>query len=100
MFVTVGRADDVPEGRMRTFEVGGHKIGVAKAQGNLYAFGDVCTHRGCPLHRGRLVGTTVTCPCHGSQYDVRTGKVMRGPATEAEPVFETSIEDGDLKIKV
>jgi nitrite reductase/ring-hydroxylating ferredoxin subunit len=46
------------------------------------------------------VGTTVTCPCHGSQFDVRTGKVMRGPATEAEPVFETSIEDGDLKIKV
>jgi nitrite reductase/ring-hydroxylating ferredoxin subunit len=99
-FVTLGRADDVPEGRMRMFEVGGQRIGVAKAQGNLYAFGDVCTHRRCPLHRGRLVGTTVTCPCHGSQFDVRTGKVVRGPATEAEPVFETSIEDGDLKVKV
>ena len=99
-FETVGRADDIPEGRMRTFEVGGRRVAVANSRGNLYAFDDVCTHRGCPLHRGRLVGTTVTCPCHGSQFDVRTGKVMRGPATEAELVFETSVEDGDLKIKV
>jgi nitrite reductase/ring-hydroxylating ferredoxin subunit len=99
-FVTVGRADDVPEGKVRMFEVGGQRIAVANARGNLYAFGDVCTHRRCPLHRGRLVGTTVTCPCHGSQFDIRTGKVMRGPASEAEPAFEISIEDGDLKIKV
>ncbi|MGH2817351.1 MAG: ferritin-like domain-containing protein [Actinomycetota bacterium] len=99
-FVTVGRADDVPEGEMRMFEVGRQRIAVANSGGSLYAFGDVCKHRGCPLHEGRLEGTTVTCPCHGSRFDVRTGQVMSGPATEPEPVFETSLEGGDLKIRI
>jgi nitrite reductase/ring-hydroxylating ferredoxin subunit len=82
------------------FEVSGQRIAVANSGGRFYAFGDVCTHRGCPLHEGRLDGTTVTCPCHGSHFDVRTGNVLSGPAAEPEPVFETSLEDGDLKISL
>jgi nitrite reductase/ring-hydroxylating ferredoxin subunit len=99
-FVTVGRSDDVPEGEMRMFEVGARRVAVANVGGSLFAFGDVCKHRGCPLHQGRLEGTTVTCPCHGSRFDVTTGEVLSGPAREPEPVFETSIEDGDLSIRI
>jgi len=99
-FVTVPREEDVPEGEMRSVEVGGKKIAVTRVEGNIHAFGDVCTHRGCLLHEGRLEGTTVTCPCHGSQFDVRTGAVLYGPAMEPEPVFETSLDDGGIKIRL
>jgi 3-phenylpropionate/trans-cinnamate dioxygenase ferredoxin subunit len=80
MLVQIGNAADVPDGEMRVFVVGGTKVNVSNVGGNLYAFDDTCTHRGCSLANGDLDGTTVTCACHGSQFDVTTGAVLRGPA--------------------
>lgn len=82
--VRIGASKDVGAGQMRVFEVAGTRVNVANADGHLYAFDDTCTHRGCSLARGKLDGTTVTCACHGSQFDVTTGAVIRGPA--ARPV--------------
>ena len=45
-----------------------------------HADDDTCTHAGCSLADGELHGTTVTCACHGSQFDVASGAVLRGPA--------------------
>jgi nitrite reductase/ring-hydroxylating ferredoxin subunit len=61
------------------------RISVARVDGRLYAFDDICTcaDEGCPLSGGLLVGTTVTCQCHGSRFDITTGEVVSGPATEA-----------------
>jgi nitrite reductase/ring-hydroxylating ferredoxin subunit len=80
MLVRVGTTKDVAEGAMRVFDVGRTKVSIARALGRLYAFDDTCTHRGCSLATGKLDGTTVTCPCHGSQFDVTSGAVLRGPA--------------------
>ncbi|MGW8061252.1 Rieske (2Fe-2S) protein [Streptomyces ziwulingensis] len=49
------------------------------ADGVLKAFSTVCTHAGCPI--GELEGTRLVCPCHGSEFDARTGEVLRAPAT-------------------
>ena len=84
MLVRVGSATDVALGKMRVFDVAGATVNVASVDGHLYAFDDTCTHRGCSLAKGELHGTTVTCPCHGSQFDVTSGAVLRGPA--ARPV--------------
>ena len=73
MLVRIGSAKDVPEGTMRVFEVAGTKVNVANADGHLYAFDDTCTHAGCSLATGELDGTTVTCACHGSQFDLTSG---------------------------
>jgi 3-phenylpropionate/trans-cinnamate dioxygenase ferredoxin component len=80
MLVRIGNAGDVGEGQMRVFEVEGTRVNVANASGHLYAFDDACTHAGCSLANGDLAGTTVTCACHGSQFDVTSGAVLRGPA--------------------
>jgi diguanylate cyclase (GGDEF)-like protein len=80
MLVKVGRVMDVVDGRMRVFDVAGTKVAVANAGGRLFAFDDLCTHAACSLADGSLDGTTVTCPCHGSQFDVTSGTVVRGPA--------------------
>jgi nitrite reductase/ring-hydroxylating ferredoxin subunit len=84
MLVRIGNARDIVAGQMRVFDVAGTKVNVASANGHLYAFDDTCTHMGCSLALGKLDGSTVTCPCHGSQFDVTSGAVLRGPA--ARPV--------------
>ena len=80
MLVRVANSTDVAKGQMRVFDVAGKKVNVASADGHLYAFDDTCTHQGCSLASGELDGTTVTCACHGSQFDVTSGAVLRGPA--------------------
>jgi 3-phenylpropionate/trans-cinnamate dioxygenase ferredoxin subunit len=90
MLVRVGRSKDVDQGGMRVFTVAGTKVNVVSAMGKLYAIDDTCTHQGCSLAEGQLSGTTVTCPCHGSQFDVTSGAVVRGPAEE--PVRSRTVE--------
>ena len=73
----------VPDGSLRRVRSDdGTWVAVANVQGGLYGVDDTCTHEGCSLSDGRLDGTTVTCPCHGSQFDVTSGEVLRGPAED------------------
>ena len=90
MLVRIGSAKDVRNGQMRVFTIGGTDVNVTNAEGHLYAFDDTCTHMGCSLADGDLKGTVVTCACHGSQFDVRTGAVVRGPAQR--PVRSRTIQ--------
>jgi 3-phenylpropionate/trans-cinnamate dioxygenase ferredoxin subunit len=99
-FTTVGRADDVPEGEIRGYQVGGEDVAVANVGGTLHAFNDICTHMQCLLSEGDLDDTTVTCACHGSQFDVTTGDVLGGPATEPVESYEVQTDGGDLKIGI
>ena len=80
MLVRIEKARDITPGEMCVFDVAGTKVNIASVGGQLHAFDDTCTHRACSLAKGKLDGTTVTCHCHGSQLDVTTGEVLRGPA--------------------
>jgi len=85
---------DLSAGKMVGVESGGQKILLANVGGSFYAIGNVCTHRGCSLSEGILKGDQVECPCHGSIFDVKTGAVIRGPASKPEKSFKVS-SDGD-----
>ena len=99
MLKNVGRANSIAVGQMRVFDVDGTKVNVANADGHLYAFDDACTHTHCSLAKGTLVGTTVTCACHGSQFDVRSGAVLRGPAQRAERSRLVQVEGENLLVE-
>src|SRR5215216_6850135 len=99
VFVAVGRADDLREGDMRALDVQDTKIAVANVGGTFYAFGDTCTHMQCSLAGGDLEETTVICPCHGSEFDVTNGEVLRGPAREPVETYETQVEGDNLEVK-
>jgi 3-phenylpropionate/trans-cinnamate dioxygenase ferredoxin component len=98
--VSVGSTDDVPEGELRAFDVQGNLVAVVNVGGTFYAFDDMCTHRQCSLADGDLEGTTVECICHGSQFDVTTGEVLNGPATEPVRSYEVRVEDGSIQVQV
>lgn len=100
-FVTVGKADDIKEGEATAFQVSGEEVAVARSDGTLYAFNDICTHRRCNLAMGgEIEGTTITCECHGSMFDMSTGEVVEGPATEPIATYEVREENGDLQVAV
>ena len=96
MLTRIGSSGDVIAGQMRVFDVAGTKVTVANVNGHLYAFDNTCTHLGCSLAKGKLDGTTVTCPCHGSQFDVTSGAVLRGPASRPVRSRLVQVQGADL----
>jgi nitrite reductase/ring-hydroxylating ferredoxin subunit len=99
-FANVTDAAEIAEGEMAAFELGGARIAVANVGGTLHAFGDTCTHLHCSLAEGDLDGTVVTCPCHGSQFDVTTGGVLRGPAQEPVRGYVARVENATLQVEI
>ena len=61
--------------------IDGISVAVFNVGGLLFGVDAKCTHMGGPIHRGSVSGTTVTCPWHHSQFDLRTGALVHGPAT-------------------
>ena len=98
-FVKAAMTGEVPEGKMKTVQLMGHDVCLANVAGTYYAIGNVCTHFHGPLAQGTLKDNVVTCPWHGSQFDVRTGEVKRGPATMPEPVYEVKVEGSTIMLR-
>lgn len=100
-FVTAVTTNEIPVGEVKAFVVRGARVAVANVAGAYYAFDDACTHEECSLaEEGELAGTTVTCTCHGSEFDVRTGNVLAPPATVPVKVYRTRVEGDRLLIEV
>ncbi|EHR50199.1 ferredoxin subunit of nitrite reductase and ring-hydroxylating dioxygenase [Saccharomonospora marina XMU15] len=71
-------------------------VAVYQVAGRLYAIADRCPHAGAQLSTGELDGAVLTCPRHGSQFDVRTGERCRGPADSQARTFTVSREGGQV----
>jgi len=100
---TLGPAEAIVNDFVVPYYVGDLKrrISVARVDDRLYAFDDLCTcaDRACPLSGGLLEGTTLMCQCHGSRFDIATGAVINGPATEALHVYEVQEVGGGVQIR-
>jgi 3-phenylpropionate/trans-cinnamate dioxygenase ferredoxin component len=102
-FRTVAPAAAVPNDHVVPYYLEDRKarISVVRVEDHLYAFDDICTcaDEGCPLSGGLLTGTTITCQCHGSRFDIATGAVISGPATSALKQYEVQEAGDDLQIR-
>ncbi len=90
---------DLKEGQMVLAEIGGARVAVGRCPEGIVAFSDRCTHNGGPLSDGALVGCTVQCPWHGSQFNVHTGRVVNGPAQHAIEAYDTYVQDGKVFVR-
>lgn len=76
-FVEVCKIDELKDGTMKAANVAEREILLARVKGKYYAADSRCPHMGGQLARGKLDGTVVTCPRHGSQFDLSDGRVVR-----------------------
>lgn len=98
--VTVGRVEDVPEGRGATVELeGGQELALYHVAGRFYAVENFCPHRGAPLADGQLCDATVECDWHGWRFDLSTGACLNRASAPVE-TYEVVIDDGWIKVRV
>jgi nitrite reductase/ring-hydroxylating ferredoxin subunit/uncharacterized membrane protein len=95
----VCREDELLDGQMLLAEIAGSRVVIGRCTDGIVAFGDRCTHKGGPLADGALVGCTVQCPWHGSQFDVHSGRVVNGPADTKIESFEAEIRGGEVYVR-
>lgn len=98
-FVRAGKTSEVPSGTIKDFQMEGTVVAVANVGGTFYAISNNCLHRGGPLGQGVMEGPIVTCPWHGWQFDVTTGKVAQNGTVGVE-CYATEIRGDEIFVKV
>jgi nitrite reductase/ring-hydroxylating ferredoxin subunit len=99
MLTKVGSIEEFPPGKMRAVSVAGEELTIANADGRIVAFGDTCPHMGCSLADGSLAGSVVTCACHGSQFNVTSGELVRGPAEEGVQTWPVQLDGSSISVE-
>ena len=99
-FVKAAKSDEIAPGQGKVVELDGKKIAIFNVEGAFYAIDDTCTHRGGPLSEGEVIGTTVTCPWHRAQYDLKTGGVLGPPAPQGVASYKVVVEGDDVRIEL
>jgi 3-phenylpropionate/trans-cinnamate dioxygenase ferredoxin component len=89
---------DVPEDGALGVQVGGVPVAVIRADGEIYALHDVCSHEEVPLSEGDIYDHTVECWLHGSCFDLRTGKPTGPPATRPVAIYPVKIDGDDVYV--
>ncbi len=98
--IEVADVEDLKEDQMKLLRVNGRRIALARTGKGYTAFDDRCTHRGGSLAGGVLIGGTVQCLWHGSQFDASTGRVACGPAKKAIGVYPVEEKRGKVWLTV
>jgi nitrite reductase (NADH) small subunit len=98
-FVRAIKITELPPGTIRELQIEGKAVAVANVAGAIYAINNTCLHRGGPLGQGLLEGKVVTCPWHGWQFDVTTGKVLQNPKAGVD-CYRTELRGDDIFIEI
>lgn len=100
-WIPIGRSDELGPGSLRGVQIGETWLAVTRLpSGELAAFDEWCTHEECQLSEGDIEGERVVCYCHSAAFDIRTGAVLSGPATEPIRVYELQDVDGALQVRI
>lgn len=78
VFKEVAQLNQISPGTMKSFMVGDKQILIANCDGKFYAINNICPHAGGDLSKGKMDGKIITCPNHGSKFDVTTGICTSG----------------------
>lgn len=99
-FERVAALADVPDNGMRRFvSAEGAPVLLIRQGERVYAIGSTCSHDGGPLHEGTLRKNVVQCPWHGARFNIKSGRVLTGPATSNVPRYDVRIADGQVEVR-
>lgn len=99
-YVEIAPASELPSGERIFVEVADRPIVIFNIAGQFFAIGDVCSHDDGPVGEGDLEGFKITCPRHGAEFDVRTGKVLELPAVVDIPAYPVRVVDGNIELGI
>ena len=100
-YVRVCPVAEVKPGGVVSRDIDGTPVALVQCEdGTIHAIHDVCSHEEYPLSDGEVVGCTIECTWHGSEFDVRTGEALNLPATEPVAVYPVDIRDGDIYVSL
>ena len=98
-FAKIAARTEIEPGSGKVVEAAGKKIALFNVDGTFYALDNTCKHRGGPIGEGELSGSVVTCPWHGWEYDVRSGKNQNDPDIELS-CYQVRVEGDDVLIEL
>lgn len=100
--VRVAAVGDIPPGGMAAFDIDGIEVLIANCDGELYAINNICSHAYAELSEGDLDADdcSVTCPVHGSAFDLRTGRPNVLPAFAPVATYRVSVQGDDVLVDV
>jgi len=98
--IKVANKSDVKSGQGLCVSAEGKDIALFCVNGSYHAIDNTCTHSGGPLAEGPVDGKEVVCPWHGAAFDVTTGAVLAGPATESVNCYKVHLEGEDVKLEL
>jgi nitrite reductase (NADH) small subunit len=96
-FVRAASKSDLPDGKICEVQLGDKAVALSNVAGKFCAINGVCLHQAGPLGEGELEGQVVTCPWHGWQFDVTTGKVVGNPTLGVES-YPVEVRGDDIYI--
>ena len=99
-FVRACALSEVPEQGALGVEVGDMPVAIIRADGELFALRDVCSHEEVALSEGEVYDHTIECWLHGSCFDLRTGQPTGLPATEPVPVYPVKTEGDGVYVAI
>ena len=98
-WIPVATVSDCPPGTSIERVAGERMVAIANVDGTLHAIDGLCPHQGGPLGTGVLCGTVLTCPWHGWQFDVVTGRHCLS-ANVRQAVHEVRVQDGSILVRL
>ena len=94
LVVSVCATADVPEGSVKSFEVGNNVIAVYNIGGEFFATDNECTHAAASLADGILEGDVIECSLHFGAFNVKTGEVVQPPCFTPLRTYKVAVKDG------
>ena len=98
-WIEAAKTVECPAGSGRELVVGDRIVALACIDGEYFALDGVCHHQGGPLGQGEVANGVVTCPWHGWQFDLRTGRHLANPNL-TQPRLAVRVEGGTVYIDV
>jgi len=99
-FVEIAPASELPNGERLFVEIDGKPIVIFNIAGEFFSIGDVCSHDDGPVGEGDIEDHTITCPRHGAEFDVRTGKAVQLPAVVDIPAYPVKVLNGMIQLGI
>ena len=98
-YESVAARGEVNPNELKVVQVGENQVILTELRGEVIAFDNMCTHEECDLFYGAVDEfDEIECDCHGARFNVLTGEVTAPPAEIPLPVYEVSVEDGEVSV--